>query len=192
MLKNPIRSWLVSFMVWGGPWFGKIVDYDTGEPLENAVVVAIWERTVPGIGDSVEYFHKAKEAVTDADGNFRINSFFPINLFPLITSINRPYFVVFKPGYLNIKSTSGQFLAPSSKNEIIEFSGYSTLGSYTGRFGANRIELPKLKNINDRKRVLLSIPPLVPDKTIPNFIKYMNEEEVSLGLKPTHNFGDEQ
>jgi hypothetical protein len=58
-----------------GSYYGKIVDAETKQPLEGAVILAYyytWLHASPG-GPSV-YFLDTQEVVTDKNGEFRIPS----------------------------------------------------------------------------------------------------------------------
>ena len=88
-----------SWLLFHKPEFkGKIVDIETKEPIEGAVVVAIYRKQVIGVGDSVTMDFDAREAVTDKDGSFRIPSYTTL-IQPLSWSIPTE-FIIFKPGYV--------------------------------------------------------------------------------------------
>lgn len=52
----------------------KVVDAETNEPIENAIVVVVWRRFVfvPCM-DSCSTFHDAVETLTDTEGNFTVD-----------------------------------------------------------------------------------------------------------------------
>ena len=54
----------------GGPWKGQIIDIETKEPLEGAVVVAVWDRNYRTPTGGSSYFYEAKEVLTDKEGRF--------------------------------------------------------------------------------------------------------------------------
>ncbi len=54
-----------------GPYEGRVVDAETGEPIEGAVVLGIWKTFTPTVAGAVHQFHDAEERVTDMDGEFR-------------------------------------------------------------------------------------------------------------------------
>ena len=88
-----------SWLLFHKPEFkGKIVDIESKEPIEGAVVVAIYRKQVIGVGDSVTMDFDAREAVTDKDGSFRIPSYTTL-IQPLSWSIPTQ-FIIFKPGYV--------------------------------------------------------------------------------------------
>jgi hypothetical protein len=75
------------------PFQGRVVDAETGEPLEGTVIVAVWYRRVfyPCM-DGCTTYHDAVEAVTDAQGRFSID------ISARILSNDRKI-VFYKPGY---------------------------------------------------------------------------------------------
>jgi len=84
-----------------GPWRGKIIDMETKEPLEDVVVLAVWERVYRTPAGDNPYFYEAKEVLTDKEGRFEIPSYRPINLLPIISYMRGPEFTIFKPGFDN-------------------------------------------------------------------------------------------
>ena len=88
-----------SWLIYHKPEFkGKIVDLETHEPIERAVVVVIYRIATYGPGDTVISDLHAQEALTDKNGEFRIP---PYTTFiePLSTS-DVAEFIIFKPGYI--------------------------------------------------------------------------------------------
>src|SRR6185312_13356111 len=91
-------------------WSGRIVDSETGAPIEGAVVVVRWE---------VETFHAdlggwlvMDEAVTDRDGMFHFKAWGPLrtpdsNGSRTRLSPNVPSISVFKSGYKIERSSAG-------------------------------------------------------------------------------------
>jgi hypothetical protein len=166
-----------------GPWTGRIVDFDTGEPVEGVVVLAVWERTIPGIGDAVDRFHRAYETVTDRDGQFEIPAYTAINLLPFISPIHGPYVMIFKPGYLYWRRSGATFLGPDDNRPVKEVPGDYPLHHYKFRFGAHYLALPKLKTREER---LENLPGLsgIDGHLIPLLVQAINKERRKLGLQP--------
>jgi hypothetical protein len=165
-----------------GPWKGRIVDIETKEPIEGAVVVAVWERVYGTPAGPNSYFYEAKEVVTDKEGRFEIPAYRPINLLPLISSMRGPAFTIFKPGYLSL---SNRHLEENVIDKPAEF----TRDEKTYKLAPGLIELPGLKTREERLKAV-SLPPTVPDDKMPKLIDLMNREAVALGLKPSHLPGD--
>src|SRR3989338_3444290 len=84
-----------------GSWKGQIIDIETKEPLEGTVILAVWDRNYRTPTGGSSYFYEAKEVLTDKEGRFEIPAYTPINLLPLISYIEGPFFTIFKPGYGN-------------------------------------------------------------------------------------------
>jgi len=59
----------------GGPWRGRVIDADTKEPIEGAVVVAVWQREYDGPFEGITRFHEAKEVLTDKEGKFEMPAY---------------------------------------------------------------------------------------------------------------------
>lgn len=77
------------------PINGTVIDEQTGQPIEGAIVLAQWtitKGTWMGLPSTEPY--KVFETITGKDGKFEINA---IVLRPLI---NKPDLTVYKPGYV--------------------------------------------------------------------------------------------
>ncbi len=166
-----------------GPWKGQVIDIETKEPLEGAVVLAVWHRNYRTPAGDNAYFYEAKEVLTDKEGRFEIPSYTPINLLPLISYIEGPSFTIFKPGYGSLQMALGDYLTGEKKLE--PYGGKLPLSGYMIRVSSGIIELQKLKTRDERVKVLL-IPPSIPDDKMSNLIELINEEAIGLGLQPTH------
>jgi|GEM_PF-6450671 len=87
-----------SWLIFHKPTFkGKIVDIDTNEPIEGAVVIAVYRVEAISIADSVDISFDARETLTDKNGKFKIPSYTTL-IQPLSWSIPTQ-FIIFKPGY---------------------------------------------------------------------------------------------
>ena len=59
----------------GGPWRGRVIDADTKQPIEGAVVAVAWHRVYDcGVG-TYPYFQEAREVLTDKTGSFEIPAY---------------------------------------------------------------------------------------------------------------------
>jgi hypothetical protein len=88
-----------SWLIYHKPEFkGKVVDLETNEPIEGAVVVAIYEKATHGPVDTVTSSFDAREALTDNKGEFKIPSYTTF-ISPISTSYDVE-FIIFKPGYV--------------------------------------------------------------------------------------------
>lgn len=58
-----------------GPWRGKVIDAETKQPIEGAVVALVWNRVYDcGVG-RYPYFQEAREVLTDKTGSFEIPAY---------------------------------------------------------------------------------------------------------------------
>lgn len=160
----------------GGPWKGKIIDIDTKEPIEGAVVLAIWERAYRTVSGDKTYFYEAKEVLTDKDGKFEIPAYTPINLLPLISYIKGPYFIIFKPGYLSLEEHIDENII-DKKVELQKF-------GKVYRLSPGIIELPKLKTKEERIKNLLLTGVMYEEveKKAKNYMHLLNIERHNLSL----------
>mgnify|MGYP001572713528 CR=1 FL=1 len=126
-----------------GPWKGKIIDIETKESIEGAVVLAVWERVYRTPAGPNSYFYNAKEVLTDKEGRYEIPSYRPINLLPIISFMRGPRFFIFKPGYLSIEV----FLDENVINKTVELPEKGKVF----RLAPGIIELPRLKTREERR-----------------------------------------
>ncbi|MBF0338614.1 MAG: hypothetical protein HQL05_12390 [Nitrospirae bacterium] len=77
-----------------GPYTGRIVELETGEPIERAVVAACW-----GLEYTNGWKTCCKETITDKSGEFEVPAAMCITTF-IPSVLHSPRVVIFKPGYL--------------------------------------------------------------------------------------------
>ena len=156
------------------PYNGRIIDMDTKEPIEGAVVVAVYgvESIIGGPAGGWSKDIHAREVLTDKDGYFHIPSY--TTLVGLNSRADRTEFIIFKPGYASYPEQFRK-IAPF-KNCVSENSGYfpsscraeALFSGKTGKAGTvyknkNRmgrkvdfqygiVELPKLNTWEEREQ----------------------------------------
>lgn len=167
---------------------GKVVDADTKEPIEGAVVVAEWsgETTTPTATHST--LKDVKEVLTDKKGEWMIKG--PKggkigNMKTIISVITgayftkRPRFYIFKPGYCPCPAVPGIKVCSQRMKPL----GVDGEGE--------TLELPKLTNREDRLYAQGMTRPdffleMTADKQkarrIKNFLRLLNQERRFLGL----------
>ncbi|KJU83947.1 lipoprotein [Candidatus Magnetobacterium bavaricum] len=122
-----------------GPYKGKVVELETGEPIEGAVVAGSW---------SLEYFGGRKECfketVTDKNGEFVLPTVICISPFLFRGDFGHPDVIVFKPGYLG-------YPPPDRNNSIFTGDEFTTKSSY------NVIRLGKATRPGERGATLMGI-----------------------------------
>ena len=165
---------------------GRVIDADTKEPIEGAVVVIYWEKAWGGLsGHESTKLKDVKETLTDQNGVWSIvgpkgslHSPHPfITLFLPISYTREPEFIIFKPGYCSWPNgfhigSCKERLKPELTDDLI---------------GGGTAELPKLTN---REEGLSSLPaPVGGEGALEKqreFIKLINEESKNLGLRGTY------
>lgn len=153
-----------------GPYYGKVIEADTKEPIKGAAVLVVFYTLDHGPAGAISHYADALETVTDMHGEFHIPSH-RITLFrPLQSWDINGYFTIFKPGY-------GCY--PHHKNVKPMFVPNATLPE------ANKviIELPKLNSRQERiESTHCSPPSYLPYLKAKNFIDLINKENKALGL----------
>ena len=95
-----------SWLFYHKPAFeGQILDAETKQPIEGAVVAALYHKWTIGLGaGSTRPLIHVKETLTDKDGKFRIPSY---------TTLIQPFsgsddvdFIIYKPGFFSVGSNN--------------------------------------------------------------------------------------
>lgn len=152
----------------GGPYQGQVVDAETRQPVEGAVVFFHWKRHVyGGAGGPVSFFLKAVEVLTDKEGRFYVPWFIGTSLNPF-SLVLEPTWFAYYPGYdpdrVIVTPPTGVMLRDPTV-----------------------ILQRKLRTREERLKVVRGLPPGgVPDEAMPNLIRLMNIEATALGLQPSH------
>ena len=154
-----------------GPYRGQVIDADTKTPLAGAVVVALWRRDIVYPFHNTSENYAVREVVTDSQGRF------------LLTAkeieegggrrLRFPEFLIFQPGY-------GAY----------PYCQKVPTGFTRGIFERDDtvVELPRIENQEERRKNLLTFGPHsyseTPMKDLPNLMRALNEERISIGLNP--------
>ena len=165
---------------------GRVIDADTKEPIEGAVVVASWHESTATIAGGSSRFKDVKETLTNKNGEWRIRGpkgdRFIAQVFAMIPGIyytEAPEFIIFKPGYCSYRAGFG-IKACKEKMKVYNFTNSDNIGEV--------VELPKLTRREDRLRAVGISPSLMNGdeemlKKIKEFIRLKNEERNYLGLE---------
>jgi hypothetical protein len=89
----PIPSFALSL----GPYSGKVIDSQTGDPIQGASVFFFWEKQVLAPIHSYSEVIEAKRVFTEKNGNYRIPQIFP-NL-GLMAMLESTTVIIYQPGY---------------------------------------------------------------------------------------------
>ncbi len=158
-----------------GPYKGKVIDLEKGEPIEGAVVAGAWV-----LAFSLTPFCDAKETVTDKNGEFILPKGSCFSLWPF-AEMDRMDIIVFKPGYLGFPP-----LGPSPEERRARMPGF-TGKEFKDKRQYNVIELGKPKTLEERRFAYDHAAGLFITaqafKQLPMLLKLVNQEGKILGLK---------
>ena len=155
---------------------GKVIDYDTKEPIAGAVVVASWLEARPTISGESTRLKDVKETLTDRNGEWSItgeegqpNTEHPYYHFFTGTYYTRtPSFIIFKPGYC---SWPEGFYIEACQGKM------KSIGEFTV---TRTFELPKLTR-RERMIMIRNIPSLGMAsgsiESLPLFKRLVEQEE---------------
>lgn len=94
---SPCGAWIYYS---DGPYEGRVLDINTGEPIEGAVVVGEWRVDYyGGAAGPLSQFCDAQETLTDKGGHFKIPRASCFRFWPF-AAMGPAKFIVFKPGFL--------------------------------------------------------------------------------------------
>ncbi len=189
------------WLIYHKPAFqGKVIDAETMQPIEGAVVVVVYEKgNWNGPGGGYTSAVKVKETLTDKNGEFKFPSYTTLIL-PFFSEESFAEFIIYKPGYGNFSASrtyppgdmpldvlekffTGDVGKEGELPEVGIVGGQSKI-VYTWKVFWGVVELPKLKTREERIRNIPSLPSelefLEEQKKL---IQLINEEEVNLGLE---------
>ena len=174
--------WLLPLFGCATTFHGKVIDYDTREPIDGAVVVLHWNEARATIAGESTRLKAVKETLTDKNGEWTImgprgkEGSDPLRLFTFLTGSHytrKPEMIVFKPGYC---SWPKGFFLDACKGKMKTSDTPEVMKGKT-------VELPKLKAREDR---LGNLPgPIAGKGSLEEqieFIRLLNEESRNLGI----------
>ncbi|NTV14494.1 MAG: carboxypeptidase regulatory-like domain-containing protein [Desulfobulbaceae bacterium] len=158
-----------------GPYTGKVVEKETGAPIEGAVVFISFYTKLPTPGGPTSHYADATEVLTNGQGQFDIPAQRILSMKPLQYWDPQPEVTIFKPGY-------GAF--PGQRD--------TTISPKDEWFPANKqitVQLPKLKTREERLDNLINIRRYsmdeVPCNKQRNIQSMYDIESISASLKPS-------
>jgi hypothetical protein len=179
MLMLPIvvmpTSSEAGWLIYHEPIFdGKILDIDTKQPIEGAVVVVEYNKATMGLGaGSISSIISLRETLTDKEGNFHIPSYSTL-IQPFSWQIPTTV-IIFKPGYASLELGAIYFTG----KQIQEKEGswpWSKELKYK-LHGPGIVELPKIKTSEDLIKRTLGFPTGFGAKELPHLYKAYGEEK---------------
>jgi hypothetical protein len=168
-----------------GDYTGRIIDEETGAPLEGVVVLGAWYKEMPTVAGAVSEFYDARETLTDSNGEFTLQG---LGL-GVMSNVTPAFLTIFKAGYSYEGGYWESFTLNKTLRERIKWEGKKAI-----------IPLKKLTMAERNRQGIpdIHIEPRVIEKTekglpvtslfIPRNIKLMvneiNKELVEQGRKP--------
>ena len=153
-----------------GPYFGKVIDIETKEPIEGAAVLVVFYTNEPGPAGSITRYADAVETVTDKNGEFRMPAHRVTSTRFLYLLENYGHFTIFKPGY-------GCYPMHKGVRPMFVPNGTLPPRQYV------TIELPRLRTKDERLENQRCEPILIPKEKYKRFLIILNDERKSLGLE---------
>jgi hypothetical protein len=146
-----------------GPFRGRVVDADTGEPIPGAVAVVIWLRVIPTPIQAHHEFFDARMAVSGRDGTFEIPRRSP------------PWFAfTIEPPLFNCSAPDYVLVGISAQDS----------GGRTIRM-RRRTAFPPEERV--RIRGTWTSIEFLPDTMVAQFTELANRERAGMGLPPIHS-----
>jgi len=150
-----------------GPYKGRVVDAETGKPIEGVVVLGVWYKEIATAAGGVGSYYDAKETVTDKNGDFEIKG----KGLRILTNIGPMHVLIFKAAYEYI----GSGLWDSLKSD-----GGLLKKKITWEEKRAIIPLKKLTMEERKKRYVDK--ETIPDEKQKRLIKELNREYNALGI----------
>ncbi len=158
-----------------GPYRGKVLDLETGEAIEGAVVAGVWV-----LASNFTPFCDAKETMTVKDGEFILPKGSCFSLWPL-AQMDRLDIIVFKPGYLGYPP-----LGPSPEERRARMPSFTGKEFKDGK-QYNIIALGKPRTREEKESTYYGVGGLfISDqvlKKLPQLLESVNQEGRNLGVK---------
>lgn len=151
------------------PFEGKVIDAETKEPIEGAVVLGVYYFTAYTIAGSNSYIEDGQETLTNKEGEFKLPR--KRRWFVLHRGYPEGKLVIFKPGY-------GVFPRHQRSVAVGENKSWPPSGKYIV------YELPKLKTLKERKKAHLDPYNEILYKHRKLYFNAFNKERIFLGFEP--------
>jgi len=180
MMKNKILSILMIMVTMtvtsgcanavrvDGPYEGRILDAETGQPIEGVVVLGVWNTEMATPAGATHKFYDAKETVTDKNGDFSMQGMG----FEILSNVTPMDVLIFKAGY-EYESGSWNSLKKYAKN--IKWEG-------------NKAIIP-LKRLTMEERVKQGSPDYpseAQEEKKKLMLREINKDRAERGLKPVN------
>ncbi len=153
-----------------GPYEGRVIDADTGQPVEGVVVLGIWNTVIVTPGGGTHNFYDAQETVTDKNGDFKIKGLGLV----IMSNISPLDVLIFKAGYEQlINGPWASLKMDLLLRKIIKWEGIKAI-----------IPLRKLSMDERRKLHSPSFSSQIPEAKMRLMLEEINKDRVERGLDP--------
>ncbi len=158
---------------------GTILDIDTKQPIEGAVVAAVYRKSTMGLGAGSESsVINARETLTDKKGNFVIPSYWTL-IQPFSWQISTRI-IILKPGYASLELVGSTHFAGEELQQEQYGSWWWAQYLKYGLRGRGIVELPKVMTKEERTHAWMTID-IFPttfniEKELPALHKMIDEE----------------
>ena len=160
-----------------GPFVGKVIDAETNEPIEGAVVLAEYTSTEYTIAGSGDNYLNAQETVTDERGEYRIPRLVGVTFRPFQSHGSTASFTVFKPNY--------RVFSLSTLKDGVLVDGKTPSNTMLPPKQYVVIELPRLTNEQEREKNLMfgaRVNYNIPYNKQKRLLEAINNELLNLGI----------
>jgi hypothetical protein len=152
-------------------YHGQVVEAETGAPIAGAVVLGVWTREYPTVAGGVDRFYKAREVLTDANGDFTL----PGMGLLIMSNIVPANIVIFKAGY--------EYLGPYYWET---FRTGQIIGKRVRWEGDKAIIPLKKLTLEERKKRFTGLAGSFPQEKQKLLIRELNKEDIELGRRPPY------
>jgi hypothetical protein len=163
-------SGCVTYLGYGGPYEGRVIDRDTRQAIEGAVIHGIWHIHDPCSKTAAADYHDSRETVTDKKGEFKING---IGL-RYMSCVDEMDITVFKAGYAQQRLTPWSALRNPSASEDVDWEGGKALFE-----GSKAIFKLRRLTAEERRKREVDLPD-TPDSKRNLFRIEMNREQMEI------------
>jgi len=162
---------------------GKVIDAESGAPIEGAVVVAIYYKDTYAVIESISSVIKVREVLSDKEGNFKIPSYTTlIQPFSVDAGVH-PQMIFYKPGYASISLKDLEDCFIGECKEKLYPAGHPEEPRLTVRLGTGYIALPPVEGKKQRLEATSAASPGAKlYKKLPMLTNMINAERKKFGL----------
>ncbi len=166
----------VSMCRYDGPYEGRVIDAETGKPIEGAVAHGKWMKVYPNPAGSSSEYYDSYEVLTDKNGEFKI----PGKGLLVFSNVDDMTLTIFKAGY-------DQFPRHSNWSGLVQFGPFDKVVWENGK---GTFKLRKL-TMEERRKESIDMPLLVPNHKRKLFIRERNREMIEIG-RPASTLAPEE